>query len=107
MCSSSAGWCVPETRSARDTDVTTIIVATDRPKFREGKLVKNDQGYTEKESEFHRCTLFNGLGRTVAANLTKGSPVAVSGRIHYTKYKAADGSDRYGCEIIADNVVFL
>ena len=31
----------------------------------------------------------------------------VHGRIHYTKWTDATGTDRYGCEIIAEKVDFL
>lgn len=97
----------PETRSAGSTDITTLIVATDRPKFKDGKIVKDGNGYTEKETEFHRVTVFNGRGRTIANHLKKGDQLALQGRIHYTKYQAQDGTDRYGCEIISDDVEFL
>ena len=33
--------------------------------------------------------------------------VLVQGRIHYTKWTDATGTDRYGCEIIAEKVDFL
>ena len=33
--------------------------------------------------------------------------VLVHGRIHYTKWTDAAGTDRYGCEIIAEKVDFL
>ncbi len=40
-------------------------------------------------------------------NLEKGMKVLVHGRIHYTKWTDATGTDRYGCEIIAEKVDFL
>ena len=33
--------------------------------------------------------------------------VAVRGRIHYSKWTDREGVERYGCEIIADDVQFL
>ena len=37
----------------------------------------------------------------------KGDQLAVTGRIHYSRWQDAEGNDRYGCEIIAENVEFL
>ena len=33
--------------------------------------------------------------------------IMVTGRIHYTKWTDQNGTDRYGCEIIAEQVDFL
>ena len=94
----------PETRSS----VTTLIVATDRVKLKDGKTyVDEATGYTAKETEFHKVTCFNGLATAVANNRNKGDLVAVEGRLHYTRWQDAEGNDRYGCEIIAENVEFL
>ena len=67
----------PETRST----VTTLIVATDRVKLKDGKTyVDEATGYTAKETEFHKVTCFNGLGKS-AATREKGNVVAISGQI--------------------------
>jgi single-stranded DNA-binding protein len=80
---------------------------TDRPARKDGKTYKDENGYTAKDSEFHRVTCFNGLGQNVAKYCTKGQLVTVEGRIHYTQWEDKDGTKRYGCEIIADKVDFL
>ena len=94
----------PETRSTRgETRVTTLSLGTSRPKRdQEGKTFKDANGYTAKETEWHRITCFNGLGKTVAQYATKGMLVSVRGRIHYSKWTDREGVERYGCEIIAD-----
>ena len=97
----------PETRQSGETSITSFTLVTDRPKIVDGKAVKNDKGYTETLPEFHRITCFNGLGKTVAEHCEKGMKVLVHGRIHYTKWTDATGTDRYGCEIIAEKVDFL
>ena len=96
----------PETRETKGgTNVTGI---TDRPaRDKDGKTYKDENGYTAKDSEFHRVTCFNGLGQNVAKYCTKGQLVTVEGRIHYTSWEDKDGVKRYGCEIIADKVDFL
>ena len=95
----------PETRNG-NTTVTTIFVATDRPKLRDGKTYKDESGYTAKETEFHKVTCFNGLGKA-GASRKKGDVVAITGRLHYSSWEDRDGVTRYGCEIIADKVDFL
>ena len=99
----------PDTRETKGgTNVTGITVVTDRPaRDKDGKTYKDENGYTAKESEFHRVTCFNGLGQNVAKYCTKGQLVTVEGRIHYTQWEDQDGAKRYGCEIIADKVDFL
>jgi single-strand DNA-binding protein len=99
----------PETRSTRgDTTITSISVGTSRPKRdSEGKVLKDpDTGYTVKDTEGHRITCFNGLGKTVGQFATKGMLVSVRGRIHYSQYEK-DGVTRYATEIIAEDVQFL
>ena len=97
----------PELRQAGDTAITTVFVATDRPKLnREGRTYKDGNGFTVKETEFHKVTCFNGLAKAVSSARKKGDLVAVEGRLHYTKWQDGEGNDRYGCEIIADRVEF-
>ncbi len=88
----------PESRETKGgTSVTGITVVTDRPaRDKDGKTYKDENGYTAKDSEFHRVTCFNGLSKTVGQFCTKGQLVSVQ-----------DGVKRYGCEILADKVDFL
>ncbi len=99
----------PELRSTSGgTDVTSFSLGTSRPKRdSEGKTFKDESGFTAKDTEWHRVTCFNGLGRTVAQHAGKGMLVSVKGRIHNSKWTDKDGIDRYGYEIIADDVQFL
>ncbi len=71
----------PETRTTGGgTGITSISVATNRPARKEGKTYKDENGYTAKDSEFHRITCFNGLGQNVAKYCTKGQLVTVEAR---------------------------
>jgi|GEM_PF-2806067 len=70
-------------------------------------LYKDESGFTAKETEWHRVTCFNGLGRVVGQHATKGMLVSVRGRIHNSKWTDREGVDRYSYEIIADDVQFL
>jgi single-strand DNA-binding protein len=89
-------------------DVATFSLGTSRPKRdSEGKTYKDERGFTAKDTEWHRVSCFNGLGRVVAQHATKGMLVSVKGRIHNSKWTDKDGIDRYGYEIVADDVQFL
>ena len=98
----------PETRTTQGgTRITHFTLATSRPRYSEGKVVRDDKGYRVQDTEWHRITAFNGLGKTIQDYCEKGMKVLVRGRIHYTKWKDQEGNDRYGSEIIAETVDFL
>jgi single-strand DNA-binding protein len=99
----------PELRSTSGgTDVASFSLGTSRVKRdSDGKTYKDESGFTAKDTEWHRVTCFNGLGRVVAQHAGKGMLVSVKGRIHNSKWTDKDGIDRYGYEVIADDVQFL
>jgi len=98
----------PETRTTQGgSRITHFTLATSRPRYSEGKVVRDDSGYRVQDTEWHRITAFNGLGKTIEEHCEKGMKVLVRGRIHYTKWTDQQGNDRYGCEIIAETVDFL
>ena len=99
----------PELRTANGgTDIATLSLGTSRPKRdSEGKTYKDASGFTAKDTEWHRVTCFNGLGRVIAQHAVKGMLVSVRGRLHNTKWTDSEGIERYGYEIIADDVQFL
>ena len=99
----------PELRSTNGgTDIASFNLGTSRVKRdSEGKTFKDESGFTAKDTEWHRVTCFNGLGRVVSQHAAKGMLVSVKGRIHNSKWTDKEGVDRYGYEIIADDVQFL
>ncbi len=99
----------PETRTTQGgTRITSFSVATSRPKRdSEGKVQKDRDGRRVEDTEWHRITCFNGVARTVAEYVEKGQKVMVRGRIHYTRWTDQQDIERYGVEIIADEVTFL
>lgn len=98
----------PESRATQDgTRITQFSLATSRHRYAEGKPVKDDQGRRVQDTEWHRVTCFNGLGKTVEEYCRKGMKLLVRGRIHYTKWTDKDGVERYGCEIVAETIDFL
>src|SRR5574344_2142952 len=61
----------------------------------------------ERETDFLNCVAWRKQAENIAKFCSKGSQVAVEGRIQTRSYDAQDGSKRYVTEIIADNVTFL
>ena len=98
----------PDVRTSQSgTKITNFSLATSRPRLSEGRVLRDENGYRSMDTEWHRITCFNGLGKTVAEHCEKGMKVMVHGRIHYAKWTDAAGVDRYGCDIIAEKVDFL
>ncbi len=99
----------PEVRTTQGgTKITHFSLATSRPKRdSDGKVIKDRDGYRVEDTEWHRITCFNGVGKTVEDYVQKGMKVMVRGRIHYTTWTDSDDIKRYGTEIIADEVTFL
>ena len=98
----------PEGRTNQGgTRITRFTLATSRPRYADGKVVRDENGYRVQDTEWHRITCFNGLGKTVEEHCQKGMKILVRGRIHYTKWTDTAGVERYGCEIIAETIDFL
>ena len=91
----------PEVRDTKgNATITTVSVATNRSFL-------DSEGNRQTETEWHRITCFNGIGKSVAEHVTKGAMIMVTGRIHYSNWIDTNGVERYGCEIIAEQVDFL
>ncbi len=91
----------PEVRTAQSgAAITSLSLATTRS-------YKDGEGNRQTETEWHRITCFNGVGKCVAEHVTKGAMVMITGRIHYSRWTDSEGQTRYGCEIIAEQVDFL
>jgi len=99
----------PEVRTTQGgTKITNFSLATSRPKRdQDGKIMKDSDNRRIEDTEWHRITCFNGVGKTVAQYVDKGQKVMVRGRIHYTRWTDQENVERYGVEIIADEVTFL
>lgn len=61
----------------------------------------------EREADFIRCVSFRRQAEVIGQYLSKGSKVAVEGRIQTGSYDAPDGTKRYTTEIICESVEFL
>ena len=89
----------PELRTiSNGTSTTSFSLAVNRP-------FTNQNG--EREADFINCVAWRKQAENIAKYCTKGTQVAVEGRIQTRSYDAQDGSKRYVTEVIADNVTFL
>ena len=92
----------PEARTTQGgTRITHFSLATSRPKRdSNGKILRDDNNRRLEDTEWHRITCFNGVGKTVEQYVDKGMKVMVRGRIHYTRWTDSENIERYGVEII-------
>ena len=86
------GW-VGRVNPVQDGAPLRFTVATER------SWKDRDTGDVQKETEWHRVTVFQPPPR-LAERLAKGARVWVEGRIHYSSYET-NGEKRTGTEIVA------
>ncbi len=77
---------------------TTFSIAVDRP-------FTNQDG--EREADFINIVVWRKQAENCKNYLTKGSQVAIEGRIQTRNYDDQDGNKKYITEVVADSVQFL
>ncbi len=94
-------------RLTRDPELryTSSNIATASFSIAVNRNFTNQNG--EREADFINIVVWRKQAENVKNYLTKGSQVAIDGRIQTRTYDAQDGSKRYVTEVIADNVQFL
>jgi single-strand DNA-binding protein len=70
------------------------------------RLAVNGMG-RKGEAGFINVTVYGAPGEACAQYLSKGSKVAVDGRIEYGEWEAEDGTRRHDYRIVAERVEFL
>lgn len=89
----------PELRyTSSNTAATSFTVAVNRN-------FTNQNG--ERDADFINVIAWRKTAENIKNYLTKGSQIAIDGRIQTRSYDAPDGSKRYVTEVVADNVQFL
>lgn len=81
----------------KGTPVVTITLATD----------KYNRQAQRREADFINVVIWGKQAESTANCMSKGSQMAISGRIQTRSYDAKDGSKRYVTEVVADEVQFL
>ena len=61
----------------------------------------------EQETDFLDCVVWNKQAENLSRYTSKGSKVAVDGRLQKRSYQANDGSTRYVVEIVCESITFL
>ena len=92
----------PEVRSSSNGGkVATLNIAT--TEFRKDSKT----GVAAEHTEWHRISIFGKLADVAEQYLKKGSPVFIEGRIRTNKWIDKTGIERYGVEIICENLQLL
>lgn len=91
----------PETRHTQAGDaVCNFSVAVD-------ESYKGKDGQKVEKTEWVNCVAWRKLGEICGQYLTKGSLVAVSGKMQTRKWQDSNGQDRYTTEILLDEMRML
>jgi single-strand DNA-binding protein len=63
---------------------------------------KNANG--EYDTDFFKCIAWGNLAKTIQTYTSKGSQIAIEGRVENRKYQAQDGTNRYVTEVVVEGV---
>ena len=94
-------------RLARDPEMRTTISGSNVTRFTLAVTRTYQDQNGERGADFINCVAWRKQAENIAKYCTKGTQVAVEGRIQTGSYDAQDGSKRYTTDIICDNVTFL
>lgn len=61
----------------------------------------------QERTEWHTVVMWGKRGESLAKFLSKGSRIAVEGRLQTRSWEAKDGGKRYTTEVVATNVILL
>ena len=79
--------------------VTTFSIAVER------NYVNEETG--QRDADFINCLSWRKQAENIARYCSKGSQIALEGRIQVRSYEDRDGNKRFVTEVVADNVTFL
>jgi single-strand DNA-binding protein len=68
---------------------------------------KDDKGVKQERTEWHTCVMWGPLGPAVAAYMTKGKRIHVTGQLQTRKWTDKNNVDRYSTEINVRDMVLL
>ncbi len=94
-------------RLARDPEMRTTMSGTNVTRFTLAVSRPYQDQNGERSADFINCVAWRKQAENIAKYCTKGSQVAIEGRIQTGSYDAQDGSKRYTTDIICDNCTFL
>ena len=94
-------------RLARDPEMRTTSSGVSVTRFTVAVTRQFTGQGTQPQTDFISCLTWRRQAENVAKYCTKGSQVAVEGRIQVGSYDAQDGTKRYTTDVVCDNVTFL
>ncbi len=77
--------------------VTSFRIAVDRNYIKTGE---------ERKADFFNIICWNNTAEFVCRYFSKGSLIALEGKLQSRTYQATDGTNRYVTEVVADTVSF-
>ena len=91
----------PEIKRMNDGNpICNLSVATTRS-------YKDKSGAYQKETEWHRVSLFGKLADICERYVKRGHPLYIEGHLRTRKYTGRDGIERLQTEILADQIQLL
>ena len=87
--------------TASNTAVCKFGIATNR-KWRD-----KQSGEMREEVCYVDCTCFGRGAETINQYMSKGRPILLDGRLHFSKWEGQDGTARSKLEVIVENFQFL
>lgn len=58
----------------------------------------------EYDTDFFKCIAWGNLAKTIHTYISKGSQIAIEGRVENRTYQANDGTNRYVTEVVVEGV---
>lgn len=66
---------------------------------------KNSNG--GHDTDFFKCIAWGNLAKTIQTYTSKGSQIAIEGRVENRTYQANDGTNRYVTEVVVEGMQLL
>lgn len=66
---------------------------------------KNANG--EYDTDFFKCIAWGNLAKTIQIYTSRGSQIAIEGRVENRTYQAKDGTNRYVTEVVVEGMQLL
>lgn len=89
----------PELKALTSGPVCNFSVATSETWVKDGEK--------HERTEWHRIVVWGKRAEVCAKYLTKGSQVAIEGKLQTRSWEGQDGHKKYTTEIVAEHVEFL
>lgn len=61
----------------------------------------------EYDTDFFKCIAWGNLAKTIHTYTSKGSQIAIEGRVENRRYQAQDGTNRYVTEVVVEGMQLL